>query len=50
MDLKFFEPLFKIEKFECAGIDGLICKIHLIAKQEGRLVNDYIGIPILVKG
>ena len=33
----------------CAGIDGLICKIHLIAMQEGRLVNDYIGIPLVVK-
>ena len=34
----------------CAGIDGLISKIHLIAMNEGRLVNDYIGMPIVVKG
>ena len=50
MDLSFFRPFFKIESYMCAGVDGLISKIHLIAMSEGRLVNDYIGMPIVVKG
>lgn len=49
MDLSFFEPIFEIKGYMCAGIDGLICKIHLIAASEGRLVHDYIGMPLVVK-
>ena len=50
LDLSFFEPMFQIKGYMCAGVDGLICKIHLIAAQEGRLVNEYIGIPLVVRG
>jgi len=49
MDLSFFRPLFQVNSYMCAGVDGLISKIHLVATQEGRLVNDYIGIPLVVK-
>lgn len=49
MDLSFFYPIFKVENYWCAGVDGLICKIHLVAKREGRLVNDYIGMPLVVR-
>jgi hypothetical protein len=27
LDIKYLESLFKIRKYDCAGIDGLICKI-----------------------
>jgi hypothetical protein len=49
MDLSFFEPIFQVKAQTCAGIDGLICKVHLVAAKEGKLVNDYIGIPLVVK-
>ena len=49
LDITFLEPLFTIKGYQCAGVDGLICKIHLVAEQEGRLINDYIGIPLVVK-
>ena len=50
IDLSFFEPFFKVESYACAGVDGLISKIHLVALNEGRLVNDYIGMPLVVRG
>lgn len=49
IDLSFLEPVFQVKSYMCAGVDGLIGKIHLLAVQEGRLVNDYIGIPLNVK-
>jgi len=49
IDLCFFKPMFKIQGYQCAGIDGLISKIHLIANREGRLDNEDIGIPLVVK-
>jgi len=49
MDLSFLKSLFHIQGYMCAGVDGLICKIHLIAQHEGRLVNDYIGMPLVVR-
>jgi hypothetical protein len=49
MSFDFLTPLFDVKKFECAGVDGIICKIHVIAKREGRLYNDLLGIAIVVK-
>lgn len=49
MDLDFLKPLFDIASYQCAGVDGLISKIHLVATNEGRLVNDLIGVPLVVK-
>lgn len=49
MDLAFLQPIFQVKSYMCAGVDGLISKIHLQAMEEGRLVNDYIGIPLTVK-
>lgn len=49
MDLSFFKPLFQVQSYFCAGVDGLISKIHLLAVQEGRLMNEYIGVPLVVK-
>lgn len=48
-DLSFLEPLFSIKGYQCAGIDGLISKVHLVAQQEGRLINNDIGIPLVIK-
>ena len=48
-DLSFFRPLFHVNSYMCAGVDGLISKVHLIAVEEGRLVNDYVGVPLVVK-
>jgi hypothetical protein len=36
MDISFFHPFFKVVEHTCAGIDGLISKIHLVATQEGK--------------
>ena len=49
MDLSFFKPLFDVKEYMCAGVDGLISKIHLIAKEEGTVKCDYIGVPINIK-
>lgn len=49
MDLSFFKPLFEIKSYTCAGVDGLISKIHLIAREEGTLKSEYIGIPIVIR-
>jgi len=49
LDITFFEPMFKIQSYSCAGIDGLIGKVHLIAQKEGRLVNEYLGMPVVVR-
>lgn len=49
MDISFFEPMFQIKSYMCAGVDGLISKIHLLALKEGRLINDYIGMPLVVR-
>lgn len=40
---------FKIVSYQCAGVDGLICKIHLIAAVPGRLDDPLLGIPIVIK-
>lgn len=49
LNIDFLKELFKITKYECAGIDGTICKIQLSALRSGRLYNPMIGIPIVVK-
>lgn len=49
LNLDFLKQLFHIKKYECAGIDGLICKIQLQAARRGRLNNAFIGMPIVVK-
>jgi len=49
-NLDFLRTLFKIESVECGGVDGLICKVHLLAVKEGRLDNAYIGMPLVVRG
>lgn len=49
LNIDFLKQLFNIKKYECAGIDGVICKIQLQAAREGRMVNELIGMPIVVK-
>jgi|LauGreDrversion4_2_1035121.scaffolds.fasta_scaffold349692_1 hypothetical protein len=49
LNLDFLKQLFLIKKYECAGIDGLICKIQLQAIKRGRLNNPLIGMQIVVK-
>jgi hypothetical protein len=29
LNFNFLEKLFVIKKYECAGVEGLICKVHL---------------------
>lgn len=49
LSIDYLNELFKITKYECAGIDSTICKIQLTAVKSGRLYNPMIGIPIVVK-
>ena len=49
LNIDYLSQLFVIKKYECAGIDGTICKIQLQAVKEGRIYNEFIGIPIVVK-
>lgn len=37
LNLDWLKELFTIKKYECAGIDGLICKLQLIAAKEGKI-------------
>lgn len=49
LNLDFLKQCFDIKKFECGGVDGIICKIHLQAKREGQIYSDLIGINLVVK-
>jgi len=58
LDIKQLEQLFEVRRFECAGVDGLICKIHLKAKTQGNFVSltflgfvnsKLLGLPVLIK-
>lgn len=49
MSFEFFSELFRIDSIQCAGIDGLICKVQLTAAREGRLDHAFVGVPLVVK-
>jgi hypothetical protein len=49
LNVDYLKEIFDIKKYECAGIDGLICKFQLQAARPGRLYHEFIGIPIVVK-
>ena len=38
LNIDFLKDLFVVKKYECAGIDGLICKVQLQAVREGKLM------------
>ena len=41
---------FEIISFDCAGIDGLIFKLHLKAKTIGQVLDSkLLGLPVLIK-
>ena len=42
LQIEFLNELFTIKKYECAGVDGLICKIQLQAIKEGKLYEIYM--------
>ena len=51
-DLINFDNLcshFDIVNYTCGGVDGLICKVHLIAKQPGQIDDPLLNIPIIIK-
>lgn len=39
IDVSFFKPLFEIKSYMCAGVEGLISKVHLVALEEGKMIN-----------
>ncbi len=39
VDLAIFRELFEIKSYSCAGVDGIISKIHLIAINEGKSIS-----------
>ena len=49
LSLDHLSSHFFIKSYQCAGVDGLICKIHLEAKNPGKLDDPILGIPILIK-
>ena len=49
LNLNHLASHFIIKSYQCAGVDGLICKIHLIAQKPGCLDDPILGIPILIK-
>ena len=49
LDLNHLTSHFQIVSYQCAGVDGLICKIHLIAKEPGCIDDAILGIPIVIK-
>ena len=38
-----------ISSYECAGVDGLICKLHLVATVQGVVNHPLIGMPVIIK-
>ena len=49
LNLDHLQSHFKIVSYQCAGVDGLICKFHLEATQPGRLDDPLLGIPVVIK-
>jgi hypothetical protein len=43
------KQFFNICNFECAGIDGLIYKLHLRAQSPGLVHNKILGLTVLIK-
>ena len=37
LNLDIFKSIFKIEQVQYGGIDGLICKVQLLAASEGKI-------------
>ena len=40
---------FQVVSYQCAGVEGLICKLHLVASRAGRFDDPILGIPIVIK-
>ena len=40
---------FQILSYKCGGVDGLICKVHLVAKHPGPIDDPILNIPIMIK-
>ena len=36
VDLEPLKELFEVKGYQCAGVDGIISKIHLEAREEGK--------------
>ena len=49
LDLSLIEKHFDIKKFECAGTDFVIYKLHLVARTPGLFYDKQLGLPIAVK-
>ena len=49
LNLDHLRSNFKIVSYQCAGVDGIISKIHLLAIQPGKLDDPILGIPIVIK-
>ena len=45
-DLSFLKELFDIKSVDYAGVDGAICKVFMIAKNEGVIDKPLLGIQI----
>ena len=43
------KELFDIKKVEYAGVDGAICKVLMIAKTEGSIDKNILGLEVTVK-
>ncbi len=49
LDLAYLLPLFKVKAFECAGVDGLICRVHMTADKVGCIPTSHLGMTIKIK-
>lgn len=48
-DLGFLRKNFEIKSTEYAGVDGAICKVLLIAKNEGVIEKSKLGLEIRIR-
>lgn len=48
-DLNYLKELFDIKKVEYAGVDGAICKVLMIARTEGIIDKNLLGLEVRVK-
>lgn len=49
LNLDHLHSNFQIVSYQCAGVDGIISKIHLVAMHPGKLDDPILGIPIVIK-
>jgi hypothetical protein len=47
--MNFLKPFFHIKRVEYAGVDSVIVKAYLIAKNSGLVSEDHLGMKVIIR-